>query len=206
MFLKKSRKLFLTVAMLLAFSILFCACSSSGGSSKKNDSKASSPETALKNFFNATVKGDGKAVCELTVDPYEAEYRYETGYYDYDDEEEMIEYFKEDAEDNKEYLEYEYGKNLKVDVKILETTNYDKDDIDILNEYIFDSHGYKYYDEDVLQDICVIEAEATIKGSEDEESDIGEFVLYKMKGKWYYNSIAGLYSKYDIEDAIEYYK
>ncbi len=178
-------------AVLLTFIILLCA-----GVFKSGDRKA------LEKYFKASAKPDGKALCEVTVNPYEAEYRYESDYFDYDNKKEMIESFKEEAEDMEGYLDDEFGERRKVKVEIKDVKKYKKKEIKALNEYISDLDNEAYDGDKILQDIRVIKAKVTIKGKDDKESNTGEYVVYKMKGKWYVGGILGLYDKDSIREAI----
>ncbi len=157
-------------------------------------------EKTLEKMLKATVKGDGKTMYELSVDPYRLEYMLDNDYMDYDDEQDVIDEYKDRAEDKLDDLEDEYGTRLKASVEIKKVTKYDKDDIETLAEYLSDLKVYDY-PEDALQDVRVIKCRTTIKGSEDEDSETEEIVLNKIDGKWYMSTIFG--SKEQIENILD---
>ncbi len=163
----------------------------------------SGAEKAVERYFKAMVKGDGKAVYSLTVDPYKLADMLDADYYDYDDEKDVIEFYEENAEETVDDLEDEFGDNLKVKVEIKDVKKYSKDEIKSLNEYIEDNYDETYDGKNVLQDIRVIKVKATISGSDDDDKNTDEMVAYKIKGKWYAGGIAGLYDKDSIKSAIK---
>lgn len=160
----------------------------------------------LEKFLNATVKCDGKALYTLSVDPYQEEYWIEEEIYE--DKAEIIDEYKDRADDTSDYLEDEYGKNVRIKkLEIKSVEKYDKKKIKALNEYL-EECDYDAYNEgkNIIQNIRVIKAKVTVKGSEDDDSNTDEYVVYKMKGKWYVGSFAGLYDKDSIKDIIKEYK
>lgn len=155
-------------------------------------------ERAVKKYFKAMVKGDGKAVYNLTVDPYELEKYLDNEIYD--DEADAIDEYIEDAEDTVDYLEDEYGERLKVKVEVKKVTKYDKKEVKELAEHLAEEYDY---DDGALKDIRVLKVKTTIEGKDDDDSDTGEIVVAKIKGKWYVNGVGNLYSKDSIESVLD---
>lgn len=157
-------------------------------------------EKAVKKAMLATLKGDGEALYEVTVDPHMLEEMLDSEYSDYDDEADVIDEFKDRAEDIRDNLEDEYGDNLKLkEFKVKKVTKYKKDEIKELAEYLEEEYDY---DDGALQDVRVLKVKTTIKGSDDDESNTDEIVVTKIKGKWYVNNTA-LYSKDAIENILD---
>lgn len=157
-------------------------------------------EKTAKKYLEALVKGDGKAIYSVTVDPYRLEEMLDSEYLDYDDKEDVIDEFVDNAEETRDNLEDEYGDNVKLkDFEVKKVIKYKKDEVKELAEYLADEYDY---DDGALQDVRVLKIKATIKGSDDEETDTNEMVLTKIKGKWYVGNSA-LYSKDAIEDILD---
>lgn len=181
-------------AVLLTLIILLVA-----GVFKPGDKKA------IEKYFNSIAKGDGKAEYEVSVNPYQLESMLSLSYYGYDTKNDVIDDYIEDAEDNLDDLEDEFGKNLKVKIEFRKVKKYTKKEIRAINEYIYDEYSSIYYDSNPIQDIRVYTISATISGTRDSDTDKDEMIVYKMKGKWYVNSIAGLYDTDDIEEVLDDY-
>lgn len=179
-------------AAIVAFIILACA-----GIFKPAHQKV------LEKYVNSMVKANAKAYCEVAINPYDMEQAFESDFTDYENKKEMIEYYQDYLDEEKEELEDEYGKNLRAKIKIKDVKKYTRKEIKALNEYISDLDYDGYDGNKILQDIRVVKAKITIKGSEDDESNTDEFVVYKTKGKWYCGSIVGLYDKSSIKEAIK---
>ena len=154
----------------------------------------------IEKMTKATVKGDGKTMYELSVDPYMLEFMLDNDYRDYDDEQDIIDEYNDRAEDVVDELEDEYGDRLKASIEVKKVTKYEKDEIETLAEYLSDQKIYDY-PEDALQDVRVIKVRTTIKGSDDEDSETEEMVVCKIDGKWYVSSI--FYSKDQIENILD---
>ena len=157
-------------------------------------------EKALKKLYKAMAKGDGKAIYNLTIDPIELEKAIDSEYNDIDSKEDYIEEFKENAEEELDDLEDEFGNRLKTKVEIKKVTKYKKKEVKELGEYLEEHYDYEAKD---LQDIRVLKAKVTIKGSEDDDSDTDEYVVAKIKGKWYVGGVGDLYSKDRIESVLD---
>ena len=71
-------------------------------------------EKALKKYLQASVKGDGKAVFELSVNPYELERKLEDDDYGYDNKQDIIDEYVDDYEDIRDENEDDYGKNVRL--------------------------------------------------------------------------------------------
>ena len=153
---------------------------------------------AVEKSMKATIKGDGKAVFELTMHPYALEEAIEDE--EFEDKAEAIDEYKDRAEDVRDSLEDAYGKGLRVKVEHKKTTKYKKSDIKKINEYLEEEHDYPA---NYISALHVVKVKATIKGREDDDSETSEVVVAKVKGKWYMGEFPGLYSKSSIKDVIK---
>lgn len=79
-----------------------------------------------------------------------------------------------------EFMEDEYGKNIKISYKVTDKEKLDKDDIDDLED-----NFKKRYDKKIkISKAYELEVKLTIKGKDDKDSDEVDFVVAKVDGKW----------------------
>ncbi len=96
---------------------------------------------------------------------------------------ELKEEAEESWEDTLEYLEEEYGKNIKIKIKVTDSKKLSDKKLDDLKDAIHDN-----YDEIAKKSITAayeLDVEMTIKGSEDEDDNETELISVKVGGKWY---------------------
>ncbi|HOZ54600.1 MAG TPA: hypothetical protein PK993_00930 [Clostridia bacterium] len=88
---------------------------------------------------------------------------------------------QDDMDDMLKSLEKEYGKNIKISYKIIDTEKIKKDDLEKVKEKVS-----KYYDKDVkISEGYKVTVKSTIKGKDDSETDTDDMKVYKIDGKWY---------------------
>jgi hypothetical protein len=103
-------------------------------------------------------------------------------YSDRDELDELDELFEEVQEE----LRDEYGKNAKVSYKITDRDKLDKDDLEDISEYFGDYFGSAGKRAKVKAGY-EIELDATIRGSEDKDTNELTVTVIKIGGKWYLN-------------------
>lgn len=95
---------------------------------------------------------------------------------EYDDmkKSEIIDELDDSAEMLQEYLEDEYGDDVKISYKVLDKEKVDKDDLeDIEDDYDFKvSKGYE------------VDIKLTIKGDDEKDTEKTSISVYKVKGNW----------------------
>lgn len=142
-------------------------------------------------MFKAMSKGDGQALVdalpEYYTDFYEDNYmgdKYDT----------LAEFFEDEMLENLvDGLEDDYGKNVKITYKVVKKKEIKKKDLNDLEESVEDR-----YDEKVkVEKGYELKLKATVKGSEDKDTDTARINVYKIDGKWV---IAGLESLSTISD------
>lgn len=148
-------------------------------------------KSALNNYVDV-MNGDAKKIEKMM--PAE--------YWEYSDDElkkdldDYIDDFEDMYDDLLDELEDEYGKNVKITYTIEEAKKMDKDDVEDLAEALADQ--YSFIDDDDVKEAYEVEAEITIKGNEDDDSNDMEVLSVKIGSGWY------LISVYEYGD-IEYY-
>lgn len=132
---------------------------------------------AAKNYINGTLKGKYSA--------YEKMYPKEV--WDYMEEnvsEDILDedYFEDNYEDMIDYLEEEYGKDIKISYKITDKDKLDEDDLKDLRDSLKDTYDMAKKDVTAAYEL---ELEVTVKGDDDEDTNDMDIVVYKYDGKWY---------------------
>ena len=193
----------LIMVALMSVSLIACSSGSKGSSGGGGGSKSSksTPEATLEALAKAYEDKDTEKVFELVYDPYFLEYKIEGE--GYDDKEEALEYYAERFEDEMEEAEDWCGENLRYSIDVLDKTELDKDEVAAVNRYLYEEYGH-IYDEKVMEEICIFEAEMTVEGDEDLEESLSEVVVYKIDGKWYLG-LNGIIDIHLVEDALDYY-
>ncbi|MCD8094753.1 MAG: zinc ribbon domain-containing protein [Ruminococcus sp.] len=135
-------------------------------------------EEPIEKLCLAIEEADGGAFADAYADylvDY-MDYNFEE-YYDCDTEEWFEEYILEDGLD---YLEDEYGDDIKVSYKVTDKEKLDDDDLEDLEDEIKDE-----YDEKVdVTEGYKLEVEITVKGEDDKETFDGDIFVYNIDDKW----------------------
>ena len=141
----------------------------------------SSPKKAVSNYFDATVKYKTGKIDDLAP---KAVWEY------LEDEEDISikdikEGFDEARDDLIDEAEDNFGKNYKVKYKIVDQDELSKKDLKELAKAIDEMYDGAIKKSDVKK-AYKLDIEGEIKGSEDdEEIDMEDFIVVKIKGKWY---------------------
>lgn len=98
------------------------------------------------------------------------------------DVDDMIEEAEEGLEDTLDYLEEEYGENIRVSYKVTKKKKLSDKKLEGIAEALADAYDL---DEDKFTEAYELDVEMTIKGSEDDDEDENELTVIKYKGKWY---------------------
>lgn len=153
-------------------------------------------EKTYKNYLDARADGNGAKLQKLVVDPYYLEYL--TGKDGGNYKEEEVEWrYDEKAEDAKDSVYSNYGKNVRYSVKTEYLTKYNEKQIKNIAKYLEDEYDYEKKD---VKNVVVLEYKVTVKGSEASNTYYGERALIKIKGKWYVSEI--ITDKDDIRDIL----
>lgn len=78
--------------------------------------------------------------------------------------------------------EDEYGKDLKIKIKLTDKEKLDEDDLDDLKDDLKDIYDISKKD---IKEAWELEFDITIKGKEDNDTDDFELIVFKYAGKWY---------------------
>lgn len=155
-------------------------------------------------YIKACIKADGKAIYEATIDPASLERITDKEMHDCKDEEDIIEFLTEEAEEQKDHLEEELGDNVKVTkIEKKKIKNYEKRDIKKVNKYLEETYDC---DEDYISGLACVKVKVTYKGSDDDDSETMEFITIKVKGKWYVVTdltYSGICSKSGLESVLD---
>lgn len=142
-------------------------------------------EKTIQTYIDAIMEKDGELFLK-TVDPYAIENKLEQ--YDLDDDEtdKLAKEFKTVAKNTLSSLEDRFSDDIgdleKITFEISDVTEYEKDELEILAEWLDDEYGY---DADEIQAIALLEVEFTYVGDEDEDDEDAELAVIKIDGKWY---------------------
>ncbi len=152
------------VALVVALILIF------GGSYK----------TPVKNYFKAIESGSGsklQSCYSFSVKAAKA---------DGESSAEIKEDYKDRAEDLNENYADRYGKDFKIKYKIKDTDEWDKDEIEdmeeLLNELIEEEDAKM--GKVRISKVVEVEVEVEVKGSEDEAEFDKTFTVAKINGKW----------------------
>ena len=156
----------------------------------------------VKKFYTAKVNGDAEGCFELSADPVTRIMNIERGYYE--DKEEAIEKIEEDLEEVKDYLEDEYGANIKISFKDMkENKKYVKDDVVLLGSSLQEVYGEYGFAKEKLTDVVVVKGKIIFQGDDDKDDEKTEVVVIKYDGKWYMNSFPELSDKDAIRTVLK---
>jgi transposase len=109
------------------------------------------------------------------------------------DIDELKEEFEEMLEGQQERWEDEYGKNVKIKIKMEDSKKMKKKDLKNLAEALADR--YEFISKKDVKKAFEVDLEMTIKGRDDEDDSEMEAAVVKIGGKWYLIS----YSEYEDE-------
>ena len=87
---------------------------------------------------------------------------------------------EDDMENMHEKLEDEYGKDLKISYEITSNDDIKEEDIKNVQEYI----SLKYNEDVKVSEGKEVKIKATIKGSEDSDTDTARMYVYNIDGEW----------------------
>lgn len=90
--------------------------------------------------------------------------------------------FKDSYEDQKEFMEDEYGKNAKYNIKITDKDKLSKKKLEALAENIEENYDI---DEKKVKAAYELEVEVSIKGRDDDDEYETTMYAVKISGKWY---------------------
>lgn len=134
----------------------------------------------IKNYYNSILNEDLDKY--LSLFPEEViEYKEENSWYgDYE------EYVEDSFEDSIEYWEDEYGKDVKIKVKVTDKEKMDEDDLDDLKDLLKDNYDLS---KKSVTEAWEIECDVTFAGKDDEDTDDYDFIVFKYEGTWYLHPI-----------------
>ena len=155
-------------AALVLVIVLICVFSGGGSGYTK----------ALDNYIDVMIKGNVKNLENLAPPQY-WEYMEDENDMDMDD---MMDSLEERLDDLKEYMEDEFGKNIKVTYEIRDEKELSEKKLEGIAEALEDTYDIDAKDVTAAYDL---ELKMTIKGSEDDDSDKTEMSVVKIDGKWY---------------------
>lgn len=170
------------IAMLLSALMLgaVVGCGDDSGSAATDQSKV---EGAVELFF--------KASCEADVDSALALYTDEMVDYlkeQYGSKSEMKKELESELEDELDEAEDEYGKFERYEYEVVDTTSYDDDEVDEIQD------SFDMIDIDVkVTSVKEVEVEYTIYFEDDEIEDTTSLILFKADGKWYMLDSEGIF-------------
>lgn len=99
------------------------------------------------------------------------------------DDEDKMESLEDMLKSVKDNYEDEYGKNVKVSVKVLDKHKWDKEELEDEEEYI-EEVMEEYDDNAKLQAAYDVAVKLTFKGSKKKEVEYDSMTVYKINGKW----------------------
>ena len=109
-------------------------------------------------------------------------------YWDYLEEEndmsldDLKDQYEENWDDMLDMMEDQYGKNIKVTYKITDEDKISNRKMEKIAEALEDTYDI---DANSVKEGYKVDAEMTIKGSDDDEEDEGTFNIIKIGGRWY---------------------
>ena len=145
--------------------------------------------SAIDNFLDFSIKGDIEALEKLAPADFwqELEDEYDVKVNDIKDD------LKNMVKSQVEELEEDYGKNIRVYYDVIDEYEMDEYDLDDIKDTLKDNYGIASKS---VNKGFEVEIEATIKGSEDEDTNEIDLTLVQIGGNWYY---------IDIFSQIKYY-
>lgn len=157
-------------------------------------------KTPIKNYFamQAGKASEGKVKGMLPEEVWK--------YLDDQDisQKDVLKGYKKWAEDQKDELEDEYGKNFKISYKWTDKDEITGKELTKIKDAI--TGKYEKIKNKDIKKAYEVDLEVTIKGSEDDDEDESTMTVVQIGGKWYcYNilmnaeSYAGMYANYEKE-------
>lgn len=167
---------------------------------------SSGAEKAAKKYLKAQYDGNAEVYCQYGLDPYREKDIIKSEYNDIEDKDDIIRQQRKSLEESTDSRKKAYGDNVKAKIKIKKVIGYSKEEIKALNKYLTKTQESVYDDDNILQDVKVVKALVTLKGSEDFNTFTTDLVACKIKGKWYIDSVPGLYDLSDVKEMIKEYE
>ena len=134
---------------------------------------------AFKNVVAVQYKGKVNKIDDLAPKQY---WEYMEDEHDFDMDDYKDEY-EENWEETEEYLEDEYGKNIRVTLKVEDKKVWKRKKVKKVADALNDQYDIK---ESSVKKVIEVDGEITIKGSEDEEDeDVDDLTFIKIGSKWY---------------------
>lgn len=155
------------VAVLIVFIIILSTIFGGGGW-----------KSALDNYIDVVIHGKVNKLEKLAPKEYWSYYEDE---YD-EDFDDIKDEFEDNVDDMLEELEDEYGKNIKVSYKVEDKKTLSDRKLEKIAEGLNEKYDIK---ESSVKKAIEVELEMTIKGSEDDDDNDGEFTFVKIGSKWY---------------------
>ena len=129
---------------------------------------------ALQKYFKSGLKADAAAYIELMPEKKQLDYRK-------DEDTSMEEAVEDDLKTEIDRYEEEYGKNIKVDIKITEVDDIKNSTLkEIKDKY---ERNEKLNKSDVEEGV-EIDFDIAIKGKDEDDDGDGKAILIKEKGEW----------------------
>lgn len=134
---------------------------------------------AFKNVVAVQYKGKVNKIDDLAPKQY---WEYMEDEYDFDMDDYKDEY-EENWEETEEYLEDEYGKNIRVTLKVEDKKVWKRKKVKKVADALNDQYDIK---ESSVKKVIEVDGEITIKGSEDDrDEDVDDLTFIKIGSKWY---------------------
>ena len=200
------------IALVLAMTMLvlcFASCSKDSGGDKKDgessSSSASTPEKAIKNYLDYSLKTNINKVKSLAPKGYWS-FCKETGLFNVDNKDELKECYEECLENKKEDLEEEFGENIKYSMEITKENDLKESQLNEIKEALKEKYDIPKKDVEKAKEVNF-----DVKISGDDDSDEHEFedvIVVKIDGGWYVlvsnYKFADYTGEYDWEAYYEY--
>ncbi|MBR2476640.1 MAG: hypothetical protein IKB50_00715 [Clostridia bacterium] len=151
-------------------------------------------------YYDSLENADGETMFRVSIHPF----LFEQAVLEelFADEADAIDKFNEDAMRTRSSLEGTYGNNLKIEVEQKSITEYNPEDVEKINKYLYDNCEYPA---NYVSELHVFEVGVTVKGDVSEETQSGEIVVAKIQGNWYIVTFTGLYGNESIKAILSQY-
>jgi len=143
----------------------------------------------VNNFFDFTVKGNINKLKDLAPSAFWANLELKNDVKITDIKSSL----EKEFEDQLQTLEKEYGKNLKVEFVILDKEELDNYDLDNLKDTLEENYNIP---KKSVTNAFELEIEATIKGTDDEDTQEQDMTIVKIDGKWYISTVFSMLAYY----------
>ena len=139
---------------------------------------------AIDNYMDVLIYGKADKIEKLAPKEYwdYCEENYDTDITD------IIDQFEDSYEYLSDHLEEEYGKNVKVRYKITDKDDLSDKKLNTIRDNLKDEYGIA---KKSVTKAYKIDAEMTLKGSDDEDTEDMTLIIVKIGGSWYICSESG---------------